>query len=119
MLVVVTRAAADVHLAPGTLTGAQQLVLAGGPAYSTGHVSTDTRSAGHLSTGSARAGQIPADGAAAGTLICTRDPAAGVWVLPGTPLPEPRHDQHQYGHPDPAPGSRLRLEAGFNELETA
>ena len=32
-------------------------------------------------------GQIRADGAASYALICTRGPAAGVWVLPGTPLP--------------------------------
>ena len=40
VLVVVTRAAADVHLVPGTLTGAQHLALAGDPAFSAGPVGT-------------------------------------------------------------------------------
>ena len=82
VLVVVARAAADVHLAPGTLTGAQRLALAGDPAFSTARLSTGPPSTAHPG-----AGQTSADGAATGTLVSTRGPAAGVWVLPGTPLP--------------------------------
>lgn len=67
VLVVVTRAAADVPLGPGMLSAAQLDSLAGDPAFSTG--------------------QIRADGAAPGALICTRGPAAAAWVLPGTTVP--------------------------------
>jgi alpha-glucosidase len=77
VLVVVTRAAADVHLAPGTLTAAQLRDLATDPAFGTGQIRAD-----HFGTG-----QIRADSAAPDALICTRGAAAGIWVLPGTTLP--------------------------------
>ncbi|HSO16234.1 MAG TPA: glycoside hydrolase family 13 protein [Arthrobacter sp.] len=82
VLVVVARAAAEVQLPAGMLTDSQFGALAGDPAFSTGQLS-----AGPFGTGPVRDGQVRADGAAAGALICTRGPAAGVWVLPGTPLP--------------------------------
>ncbi|MEO3932055.1 glycoside hydrolase family 13 protein [Micrococcaceae bacterium Sec7.4] len=69
VLVVVTRAAADVQLTPGTLSASQLRDLAADPAFS--------------------AGQIRADGTASGALIYTRGPAAGVWMLPGAQLPAP------------------------------
>ncbi|MCB5293424.1 Maltodextrin glucosidase [Arthrobacter sp. SO3] len=101
VLVVVARAAADVQLAPGTLTESQRLALAADPAFRTGHISagvspghpdTGQRSADRLAEWQIRAGhladgQIRADGAAPGALICTRGAAAGVWVLPGAMLP--------------------------------
>jgi alpha-glucosidase len=96
VLVVVTRAAADVQLAAGTLTGAQRLALAGDPAFNTGH----------LSTGALSAGQVHAEGDATGTLISTRGPAAGVWVLPGTPPPGAKPPSTPQSDPQPgAPGS--------------
>ncbi len=82
VLVVVARAAAEVTLPAGMLTDAQFGALAEDPAFATGRIS-----AGLESTSSAASGQIRADGGASGALICTRGPAAGVWVLPGTPLP--------------------------------
>ena len=81
VLVVVTRDAADVHLAPGTLSAAQFRALAADPAFSAGQVSAGLVGAGPGT------GQIRADGTASGALICTRGPAAGVWMLPGTKLP--------------------------------
>ncbi|MDI3212763.1 alpha-amylase family glycosyl hydrolase [Arthrobacter sp. AL12] len=111
VLVVVIRAAADVHLAPGSLNVAQRVALDGDSAFSTGHISAHINP-GHLDTGQSSAdplaggqiraggraggqiraggragGQIRADGTAPGALICTRGAAAAVWVLPGTPLP--------------------------------
>ncbi|MCB5273790.1 Maltodextrin glucosidase [Arthrobacter sp. SO5] len=80
VLVVVTRAAADVHLAPGALSVSQRLALAADPAYSAGPISA---------VPTAR-GQIRADALASGALICTRGAAAGIWVLPGTQLPAVR-----------------------------
>ncbi|XAS64606.1 glycoside hydrolase family 13 protein [Pseudarthrobacter sp. So.54] len=67
VLVVVTRAAADVALPAGMLTGAQLGALADAPAFA--------------------AGQVSAEGANAAALICTRGPASAVWVLPGTTQP--------------------------------
>ena len=72
VLVVVARAAAEVKLQAGMLTDAQLAGLDGNPSFATGLINV---------------GQIRADGAASGALICTRGAAAGVWVLPGTPLP--------------------------------
>ena len=77
VLVVVARAAAEVRLPAGMLTDAQFGALDRDPAFSTAP----------FSTAALGNGQIRADGAASGALICTRGPAAGVWVLPGTPLP--------------------------------
>ena len=82
VLVVVTRAAAEVALPAGTLTCAQLEALAEAPAFATGRIT-----AGLESANPAASGQIRANGAAASALICTRGPAAGVWVLPGTALP--------------------------------
>ncbi|MET4135174.1 glycoside hydrolase family 13 protein [Pseudarthrobacter sp. PvP090] len=87
VLVVVTRAAADVHLAPGTLTGAQCRALAADPAFSAGLLGAGLLDMGSVSTGPGDAGQILADGSASGILIRTCGPAAGAWVLPGTTLP--------------------------------
>jgi alpha-glucosidase len=88
VLVVVARAAAEVTLPPGMLTAAQVGALAEEPAFSTAPpVGTAPVSAGESSTAQAGGGQIRAVGAAPGALICTRGPAAAVWVLPGTPQP--------------------------------
>lgn len=76
VLVVVARAAADVHLAPGALSAAQLGALAADPAFSAGQIGAGPGS-----------GQIRADGTDSGALIRTRGPAAGVWILPGTPRP--------------------------------
>ena len=78
MLVVVARAAAEVTLPAGMLTGAQLEALAEAPAFATGRIN-----AGLESTNPGASGQIRANGAAPSALICTRGPAAGVWVLPG------------------------------------
>uniref|UniRef100_UPI003216629B glycoside hydrolase family 13 protein n=1 Tax=uncultured Arthrobacter sp. TaxID=114050 RepID=UPI003216629B len=82
VLVVVARAAADVTLQAGMLTDAQFGALDGDPEFSTAPFS-----AAPISAAPSGDGQIRADGGASGALICTRGPAAGVWVLPGTPLP--------------------------------
>jgi alpha-glucosidase len=87
VLVVVARAAAEVELPAGMLTDAQFGALAEVPAFAAGHVSTGLTHAGLENAGLDNSGQIRADGGASGALICTRGPAAGVWVLPGTPLP--------------------------------
>ncbi len=70
VLVVVARAAADVQLPAGSLSAAQLAGVGPAPAFA--------------------AGQITANEAGASALICTRGPAAAMWVLPGTGLPELR-----------------------------
>jgi len=87
VLVVVARAAAEVALPPGVLTGAQFEALAEAPAFTGGHVSAGPANTNPASGGPGTGGQIRADGGASSALICTLGPAAGVWVLPGTPLP--------------------------------
>lgn len=84
VLVVVARAAAAVKLQAGMLTDAQFGALGGEPAFSTD--------------------QFRADDAASGALICTRGPAAGVWLLPGTipPGATPQSRPHS-GAPGSAP----------------
>ena len=82
VLVVVARDAAEVTLPAGMLSSAQLEALAEAPAFATGRIN-----AGLESTNPAASGQIRANGAAPSALICTRGSAAGVWVLPGTPLP--------------------------------
>ncbi|MGP4033056.1 glycoside hydrolase family 13 protein [Pseudarthrobacter sp. 1C304] len=79
VLVAVARAAAEVVLPAGTLTGAQLAALAEAPAYATGPVD-----AVRMAPGQGRA-----DAAPPSALICTRGAAAAVWVLPGTPRPQP------------------------------
>lgn len=87
VLVVVARAAADMQLAPGTLTASQRLALAAGPAYSAGHLRAGHHGTGQIGANHSGAGQIRADGTAPGALICTRGAAAGIRVLPGTTRP--------------------------------
>ncbi|HEX9226244.1 MAG TPA: glycoside hydrolase family 13 protein [Arthrobacter sp.] len=82
VLVVVARDDAEVTLPAGKLTCAQLEALAEAPAFATGRIN-----AGLESTNPAASGQIKADGAAPSALICTHGPAAGVWLLPGTPMP--------------------------------
>ncbi|KUM36882.1 glycoside hydrolase family 13 protein [Arthrobacter sp. EPSL27] len=78
VLVAVARAAADVVLPAGALTGAQLAALAEAPAYATGPVDAVLPAAR----------QVRADAAPPGALICTRGAAAAVWVLPGTLRPQ-------------------------------
>ncbi|BCW65811.1 alpha-glycosidase [Arthrobacter sp. NicSoilB4] len=87
VLVVVARAAAEVKLPAGILTDAQFGALDGDPVFSTDQFSTAPFSTASFSTAPPGDVQIRVGGAAPGALICTRGPAAGVWVLPGTPLP--------------------------------
>ena len=104
VLVVVARAAAEVKLQAGMLTDAQFGALGGDPAFRTAPFSTAPSSTDDLSAVPLGGGQIRADDPAPGALICTRGPAAGVWVLPGTPLPgaTPQSAPHS-GAPESAP----------------
>lgn len=77
VLVAVARAAAEVVLPAGALTGAQLAALAEAPAYATGPVAAVPKAAG----------QIRAD-AAPSALISAGGAAAAVWLLPGTPRPQ-------------------------------
>ena len=87
VLVVVTRAAADVSPGAGNTDRRPARGPRGGSRVRTGRIATGRINAGLDSTNHAASGQIRANGAAPSALICTRGPAAGVWVLPGTPLP--------------------------------
>lgn len=79
VLVVVARAAADVHLAAGLLSDRQLAALGRPPAFAEGDIE-----AGHHGVG-----QSAAERPGAGAHFRAGGPAAAVWVLPGVMLPAP------------------------------